>query len=74
VPVVISQVQQSPLLPNWIATLTQLGIVSTPAIGMISGVIGLTGSLRQPELRGGRWRAIVGLVLGCLWLVATLFL
>jgi hypothetical protein len=74
VPIIIMQVSNSPQYPGWVGALTGLGLLFTPIIGIISGLVGLYRSLRAPALRGSWWRAVAGLVLGCIWLAGTFVL
>jgi hypothetical protein len=74
VPLTISLVTQSQELPGAVVLLSGLSLNVAPIVGIVSGHIALYRSLKDPALRPSRWRAIVGLAFGYLWLVALLFI
>ncbi|HEU4783951.1 MAG TPA: hypothetical protein VFS83_11470 [Ktedonobacterales bacterium] len=57
-----------PVLPEQVYTLLQCGFTLLPLVGIVAGGVGLYRAIRQPLLRRSRWLALVGLLLGCLWL------
>ncbi len=71
VPILITVMTHSPALPDVVSTLEAFFLFVAPPVGIVSGLIGLYRSFKTPTLRASRFGAIVGLVFGCLWLVAT---
>jgi hypothetical protein len=70
-PILIMQVGIRPHYPDWGGALIGPVLFATPVIGVISGVVGMVRSLRAPAQRASWWRAVVGVVLGFIWLLAT---
>src|SRR5262245_61106090 len=62
----------SNLLPAFIALPMATGIFFAPCLGIVAGHIGLYRALKHPALRTSKWRALSGLGLGYVWLVALL--
>ncbi len=60
-------------MPAWFSTTVSFLLYLLPPAGIISGTLGLVRSFTRPQLHG-RWLAVVGLLVGLLWLVATPFL
>ena len=60
--------------PEIISTLATVGITCAPFVGIGAGHIGLYRALKHPALRASKWRALSGLVLGYVGLVALLVL
>ncbi len=60
-------------MPAWFSTTVSFLLYLLPPAGVISGTLGLVRSFTRPQLHG-RWLAVVGLLFGLLWLVATPFL
>jgi hypothetical protein len=54
-------------MPNWLGTLIAFGLTLLPAAAVILAIVGLVRSFTQPQLRGSRWQAIVGLIFGIMW-------
>jgi hypothetical protein len=54
-------------MPNWLLTLIGLGGTTLPAATVMFAVVGLVRAFTQPQLRGSRWQAIVGLIFGIMW-------
>src|SRR5262249_28081336 len=54
-------------MPNWLGTLIGFGLTVLPAIAIMFAFVGLVRSFTQPQLRGSRWQAIVGLIFGMIW-------
>jgi hypothetical protein len=50
------------------------GFSFLPAAGIIAGGIGIYRAVKQPLLRQSLWLAVVGLLLGCLWLIGLVVL
>jgi len=63
-----------PTLPEPLLQLFQLGFAILPVASIIAGGIGVYRALRQPGLRSTLRQAVVGLALGCMWLVGVFVL
>ncbi len=60
-------------MPAWFSALAGFFLLILPPIGLVSGILGLIRSITHPQMHG-RWLAVIGLLVGMLWLVATQFL
>jgi hypothetical protein len=54
-------------MPHWLGALLAFGVTTLPAAGIIVAIVGLVRSFTQPQFRGSRWQAIVGLIFGIMW-------
>ncbi|HEX8035934.1 MAG TPA: hypothetical protein VF510_18910 [Ktedonobacterales bacterium] len=61
-------------LPEPLIQLFQLGFAILPVASIIAGSVGVYRALSQHELRNTLWQAVVGLALGCMWLVGVFVL
>lgn len=59
----------APTLPAPLLLMLQAGFAVLAPLGIIAGADGLYRAFTVAALRHTRWRAVTGLVLGCLWLV-----
>lgn len=64
----------SPVQPEFAYFLLSCGFLLLPVVAIVAGAIGFFGALRQPAVRHSRWLALTGMLLGCVWLVATFVL
>jgi hypothetical protein len=74
VPAIFNLVTRGPrlpgaTLPQFLVTLMQVGFALLPIAGVIAGIVGLYRAWTQPAIQSSRWQAVVGLVLGCLWII-----
>jgi hypothetical protein len=69
--ILLEQVGIRPHYPDWGLAFIGPVLFATPIVSIIAGAIGVYRSLRVPALRASWWRAVIGWVLGCLWLFAT---
>lgn len=63
-----------PTLPEPLIQFFQLGFALLPVASIIAGSVGVYRALSRPELRSTLWQAVVGLALGCMWLVGVFVL
>jgi hypothetical protein len=60
--------------PELIPTLATVGITCAPFVGIVAGHVGFYRALKYPTLHASQKRALIGLVLGYVWLVALLLI
>lgn len=63
-----------PTLPVSLIQLFQTGFAILPIVGIIAGSVGVFHAVHRPELRSTLWQAVVGLALGCIWIVGVFVL
>lgn len=63
-----------PTLPEPLMQLSQLGFAILPVASIVAGSIGVYHALSRPRLRSTLWQAVVGLALGCIWMVGVFVL
>ena len=64
----------APIIPNAVSFLLESGFALLPIIGIVAGSIGLYRAMKRPALKSTRWQALVGLLLGCLWIIGIFVL
>jgi len=63
-----------PTIPDGASFLLESGFALLPVVGILAGGIGLYRAKKRPTLKNTRWQALVGLLLGCLWVVGIFVL
>ena len=79
IPAVFNVVTGGPKMPgpapsDGVSFLLESGFALLPIIGIVAGGIGLYRALKWPMLKSTRWQAVVGLLLGCLWVIGIFVL